>query len=104
MNIALIVHDLHEHHGHSLYAKMLADGLSHDHAVTVFANSCEPPNGNGWKFRRVSAVRANAFASVQTFPLGLRLRRRELADFEIRHAQGYCGGRPNVVTAHICVA
>jgi UDP-glucose:(heptosyl)LPS alpha-1,3-glucosyltransferase len=27
-----------------------------------------------------------------------------LDGYEIRHMQGYCGGRPNVVTAHICVA
>jgi len=104
MNIALIVHDLHEHGGHSLYTKILADGLSRNHGVTVFANSCAPSNGHAWKFRPVSALRVNALSSVQTFPLGLRMHRAELAKFDVAHAQGYCGGHPNVVTAHICVA
>ena len=41
---------------------------------------------------------------LNTFPLGLRAQASTLAGYEIRHTQGYCGGEPNVVTAHICVA
>jgi len=41
---------------------------------------------------------------VQKFPLGLRSQAAALEAYEIRHAQGYCGGHPNIVTAHICVA
>jgi UDP-glucose:(heptosyl)LPS alpha-1,3-glucosyltransferase len=104
MNIALIVHDLHEHGGHSLYTKTLADHLSSRHNVTVFANRCERPPASAWKFQRVAAWRRTALSSVATFPLGLKTRSKKLDQFAIRHAQGFCGGNPNVVTAHICVA
>lgn len=104
MKIALVVHDLHERGGHSRYTRTLADTLSLAHQVKVFANRCERPREARWQFKAVSASRLSALTLVKTFPWGLRVRRRELADFEIRHAQGYCGGDPNVVTAHICVA
>lgn len=104
MNIALVVHDLHDHGGHSLYTKILADELSHRHEVAVFANSCERPVDARWESRHVRAWRGSALACVQTFPLGLRSQSEVLSGYEIRHTQGYCGGQPNVVTAHICVA
>ena len=43
MNIALVVHDLHERGGHSLYTRVLADELARRHEVAVFANRCERP-------------------------------------------------------------
>ncbi|HXM35230.1 MAG TPA: glycosyltransferase family 4 protein [Pyrinomonadaceae bacterium] len=104
MKIALVVHDLHEHGGHSLYTRVLADELSARHQVTVFANRCERPDDASWRFCQVSAWRQSALSTVQTFPLGLSALGSKLSDFDIRHVQGYCGGRPNVVTAHICVA
>lgn len=102
--IALVVHDLHENGGHSLYTRVLADALAVRHRVTVFANQCERPADAAWQHQPVAAWRVNALASVQTFPLGLRRWRDELARFDICHAQGFCGGQPNVVTAHICQA
>ena len=104
MNIALVTHDLHEHGGHSLYTRRLADALSRQNEVTVFANRCERSVDDSWRFTQVPAWRQSALATVATFPLGLRTRARELDQFAIRHAQGFCGGNPNVVTAHICVA
>lgn len=104
MKIALVVHDLHEQGGHSLYTKVLADELSRRHHVTVFANHCKRSVDALWSFQPVRALRINALASVQTFPLGLNAMGARLADFDVRHTQGYCGGKPNVVTAHICVA
>jgi glycosyltransferase involved in cell wall biosynthesis len=105
MNIALIVHDLQDRPGHSLYAKILANDLSHRHNVTVFANRCEQPVSEvRWNWQRVRASRRSALACVQTFPLGMRAHTANLANYDIRHTQGYCGGKPNVVTAHICVA
>ena len=104
MNIALVVHDLHERGGQSRYTRILADGLARRHDVTVFANYCERPDASLWKFSPVQAWRANALSTVKTFPIGLRSLSAQLAAFDIRHAQGYCGGQPNVVTAHICVA
>jgi len=104
MNIALVVHDLHERGGHSRYTRILADELSRRHQVTVFANRCERPEDARWSFCFVPAWRTNTLATVRTFPLGLRSLKTQLADFDIRHMQGYCGGQPNVVTAHICLA
>ena len=104
MNIALVVHDLHERGGHSRYTRVLADGLARRHDVTVFANYCERPAGSLWNFSPVHAWRANALSTVKTFPIGLRSLSSQLDAFDIRHMQGYCGGRPNVVTAHICMA
>ena len=104
MKIALIVHDLHNHGGHSLYTRVLADELSREHEVAVFANRCERPPEARWQSHHVRASRSSALATVQTFPLGLRSHRGLLADYDIRHSQGFCGGDPNVVTAHICVA
>jgi UDP-glucose:(heptosyl)LPS alpha-1,3-glucosyltransferase len=104
MKIALVVHDLHEHGGHSLYTKVLADELSLRHEVAVFANRCEGCVDARWDFHQVRASRFNALLSIHSFPLGLRTQSSLLAKFDIRHTQGYCGGRPNVVTAHICVA
>jgi UDP-glucose:(heptosyl)LPS alpha-1,3-glucosyltransferase len=104
MKIALVVHDLHEYGGHSLYARILADELSLHHEVAVFANRCERPADARWSFQPVRAWRVNALATVQTFPLGLNVHAARLNEFDIRHMQGFCGGKPNVVTAHICVA
>jgi UDP-glucose:(heptosyl)LPS alpha-1,3-glucosyltransferase len=104
MKIALVVHDLHAHGGHSLYTKILADELSRRHEVAVFANSCERPSDALWESRHVRAWRGSALACVKTFPLGLRSHAGAIGDYEIRHMQGYCGGQPNIVTAHICVA
>jgi UDP-glucose:(heptosyl)LPS alpha-1,3-glucosyltransferase len=103
MNIALVVHDLHERGGHSLYTRILADELSRRHEVTVFANRCERPLDAGWSFEPVRALRLNSLSTVQTFPIGLRSLYSKLAEFDIRHMQGFCGGQPNVVTAHICL-
>jgi UDP-glucose:(heptosyl)LPS alpha-1,3-glucosyltransferase len=104
LNIALVVHDLQDHPGHSLYTKILANELSQTHDVTVFANACEQTTNAQWKFRKVRAWRGSALACVQTFPLGMRAHASDLSRYEVRHSQGYCGGEPNVVTAHICVA
>jgi UDP-glucose:(heptosyl)LPS alpha-1,3-glucosyltransferase len=104
MNIALVVHDLHARGGHSIYTKILAEALSRRHEVAVFANTCERRSDAQWKHRHVRAWRSGALSSVLTFPLGLRAYRRLLGSYDIRHMQGYCGGEPNIVTAHICVA
>ena len=104
LTIALVVHDLHNHGGHAVYTKILADELSRRHDVAVFANRCERSSDARWKNHQVRASRGSALATVQTFPLGMRQLASTLDDFDIRHMQGYCGGRPNVVTAHICVA
>jgi UDP-glucose:(heptosyl)LPS alpha-1,3-glucosyltransferase len=104
MKIALVVHDLQDQPGHSLYAKTLANGLSQANQVTVFANRCERAVEARWQMRHVRASRRSAQACVQSFPLGMRAHAPALTAYDIQHSQGYCGGNPNVVTAHICVA
>jgi len=104
MKIALAVHDLHERGGHSRYTRILADQLARHHEVTVFANHCERPPSAPWSFVPVRAWRRNALATVLTFPISLRTLTSRLAHFDVCHMQGYCGGNPNVVTAHICLA
>ena len=66
MNIALVTHDLHEHGGHSLYSRRLADALSRQNEVTVFANRCERSSDDSWKFIQVPAWRRSALATVAT--------------------------------------
>lgn len=104
LNIALIVHDLQDRPGHSLYTKVLANELSRNHDVTVFANVHEETANARWTSQHVRAWRGSALTCVQTFPLGMRAHAATLSSYQVRHSQGYCGGDPNVVTAHICVA
>ncbi len=104
MKIALVVHDLQDQPGHSLYAKTLANGLAARHCVTVFANRCERPADARWDAQHVRASRRSAQACIQSFPLGMRAHAAALRAYDIQHSQGYCGGTPNLVTAHICVA
>lgn len=104
MKIALVVHDLHEYGGESLYTKIMADALSQRHNVTVFANRCERDDHTSWDFKSVWAWRAKALSCIRTFPIGMLAHARTLEHFDIRHMQGYCGGYPNVVTAHRCMA
>lgn len=103
LSIALVVHDLHNHGGHSIYSKILADEFSRRHDVAVFANRCERPPDAQWQYHHVRSWRSSALSTVHSFPLGLRRQATRLAKYQIRHMQGYCGGDPNVVTAHICV-
>src|SRR6185295_881516 len=104
MKVALVVHDLRDQGGHSLYTKILANKLSVDHEVGVFANTFENSPNRLWQPHHVPALRTSALTCVQTFPFGMILKKGSLAEYQIVHTQGYCGGKPNVITAHICVA
>jgi len=103
MRMAFLVHDAVDAVGQGRYTLSLANAFGERHAVTVFANRCFKPSGAVWSYQHVLASRRNALATVLTFPLGIRIMRRELASYDLVHAQGYCGGAPNVITAHICV-
>jgi UDP-glucose:(heptosyl)LPS alpha-1,3-glucosyltransferase len=104
MRIALVVHDLLGQAGHGVYARVLADHFSRQDAVTVYANRWERPSDAKWDARQVRALRISATSSVATFPFGLKRWRSDLARSDIIHCQGFCGGAPNVVTAHYCAA
>jgi len=100
LRIALVVHDYHRHGGHARYVAELATRFRRDHAVTVFANTFEEPDPAGITYRHIPAWRANALTTIASFimPAALLARGR----FDIVHAQGLCGLRQDVVTAHIC--
>ena len=104
MRVGLVVHDLVESVGHGRYTLALADRLSATHEVSVFANRASRTTDGSWRFHKVWAWRMSALATVYTFPIGLRAHAEALRGFDVIHSQGYCGGRPNLVTAHICTA
>lgn len=100
LRIALVVHDYHRYGGHARYTVELASRFRQHHDVTVFANRFEEPHQEGVVYRHVPAWRANALTTILSFilPASVLVRGR----FDIVHAQGLCGLRQNVVTAHIC--
>jgi UDP-glucose:(heptosyl)LPS alpha-1,3-glucosyltransferase len=101
LRIAFVVHDYHRHGGHARYVAELAARFKREHDVTVFANRFEEPEPAGITYRHVPAWRANALTTIVSFmlPATVLVRGR----FDIIHAQGLCGLRQNVVTAHICL-
>ena len=99
MRIAFIVHDYHKSGGHSRYVYELAMRFAAEHDVHVFANKIQGRDPR-IAYHYVPALRFNALASVLTFILPATLLR--LKRFDIVHAQGLCGLRQNVVTAHMC--
>jgi UDP-glucose:(heptosyl)LPS alpha-1,3-glucosyltransferase len=100
VKIAFIVHDYHRHGGHARYVAELASRFKKDHEVHVYASVWEEPDPDGIHFHRVSSIRWTALTSIASFilPASFILLRK----FDIVHAQGLCGLRQNVVTAHIC--
>jgi UDP-glucose:(heptosyl)LPS alpha-1,3-glucosyltransferase len=100
LRIALVVHDYHRHGGHARYTAELATRFRRDHDVHVFANTADDPDTAGITFHHVPAWRANALTTIATFVLPATLLVR--SKFDVVHAQGLCGLRQNVVTAHIC--
>ena len=100
LRIAFVVHDYNRRMGHSRYVAELAARFKRDHEVHVFANTFEEPDPTGLSYHHVPAWRANALASILSFvvPATVLVRGR----FDVVHAQGLCGLRQNVITAHIC--
>jgi UDP-glucose:(heptosyl)LPS alpha-1,3-glucosyltransferase len=70
--------------------------------VHVFASVFDEPEPDGITFHRVPAWRRNVLTALLTYPLPATWLTR--SRFDIVHAQGFCGLRQNVVTAHICQA
>jgi UDP-glucose:(heptosyl)LPS alpha-1,3-glucosyltransferase len=85
--------------GHSRYVAELAARFKHDHEVHVFCNSFEEPDPAGLTFHHVRCWRPNALGSILSFVIPGSLIPRD--GFDIIHAQGLCGLRHNVVTAHM---
>lgn len=100
LRIAFVVHDYNRHGGHSRYVAELARRFRGNHDVHVFTNTMDDLDTEGITFHHVPAWRANALTTVVSFilPATFLVRGR----FDIIHAQGLCGLRQNVMTAHIC--
>jgi len=100
LRIAFVVHDYHRHGGHARYTAELATRFRRDHDVTVFANTIDDRDSTGITFHRVPAWRRNALTSILSFiaPGTLAVR----GGFDVVHAQGLCGLRHNLATAHFC--
>ncbi len=100
LRIAYVVHDYNRTFGHSRYVAELATRFKRDHEVHVFANTVTEPDPGGLTFHHVPANRRNVMTTLLTFALPATwMVGRE---FDIVHAQGFCGLRQNVVTAHMC--
>jgi UDP-glucose:(heptosyl)LPS alpha-1,3-glucosyltransferase len=100
LKIAFVVHDYNRHMGHSRYVAELATRFKRGHEVHVFANTFEESDPAGIIYHHVPAWRTNALASILSFVLPATALVR--GPFDIVHAQGLCGLRQNVITAHIC--
>ena len=100
LRIAFVVHDYNRHMGHSRYVAELASRFKRDHEVHVFANTFDEPDPVGITYHHVPAWRANALATILSFVLPATALVR--GPFDVVHAQGLCGLRQNVITAHIC--
>lgn len=100
LRVAFVVHEYNRHMGHSRYVAELAARFKREHDVHVFANTADEPDPAGLTFHHVPAVRRNVMTTLLSFavPVTAMVGR----GFDIIHAQGFCGFRQNVVTAHIC--
>jgi UDP-glucose:(heptosyl)LPS alpha-1,3-glucosyltransferase len=101
VRIGLIVHDYNRTGGHSRYVVELVSRFAPTHDVHVFANTFDEPLAPGAHPHRIPSLRTTALTTVLTFAAGRPGRGMPL---DILHAQGFCGARADVVTAHICNA
>jgi len=101
VKIAFVVHDYDRHGGHSRYVYELATRFAREHEVHVFANRAAAERDPAIRFHHVPAWRRNALTTVLTFIIPATLLVR--GGFDVIHAQGLCGLRQTVVTAHMCL-
>jgi UDP-glucose:(heptosyl)LPS alpha-1,3-glucosyltransferase len=112
VRIAFVVHDYGRQGGQSRYVHELATRFARDHEVHVFANRIGPERDSTIHFHHVPAWRRSALTTVVTFIVPATLLTHGLAGirpaveggFDVVHAQGLCGLRQTVITAHMCLA
>ncbi|MBI1347027.1 glycosyltransferase [bacterium] len=102
LRIAFVVHDYNRHGGHSRYVVELARRYRQEHDVHVFTNTIDDPETEKITFHHVPAWRPNALASILSFIIPGTFAVR--GPFDVVHAQGLCGLRHNLATAHFCQA
>ncbi len=102
LKIAYLVHMYSKHHGHSRYVAELAERLVREHEVHVFTNRVLTEAPAEIQFHHVPCWDWKSLTVILSFilPATLKLPR----GFDIVHAQGLCGLRQNVTTAHMCQA
>ncbi len=102
LRIALVVHDYNRHGGHDRYTAELAARLRRDHEVHVYANTFDEPDPAGITYHHIPAWRASALTSILSFvvPATVLVGR----GYDVVHAQGLCGLRHDLATAHFCLA
>jgi UDP-glucose:(heptosyl)LPS alpha-1,3-glucosyltransferase len=100
LRIAFVVHDYSRHVGHGRYVAELASRFKRDHDVHVFANTFEEPDPAGITYHHVPAWRASTLTSILSFVLPATALVQ--GGFDVVHAQGLCGLRHDVATAHCC--
>jgi UDP-glucose:(heptosyl)LPS alpha-1,3-glucosyltransferase len=100
LKIAFVVHAYNKRHGHSRYVSELAERFARNHEVHVFSHWVEVEAPPGIRFHYVPAWEWKSLTFVLSFILPATLLIRER--FDIIHAQGLCGLRQNVTTAHMC--
>lgn len=98
MKIAFFVHDYHRHGGHSRYVAELASRFKAGHEVHVFANRWEESDPTGITFHKLPAWTWREITKVLTFIIPATWKAPK--GFDIIHAQGLCGLRHDVTTAH----
>jgi UDP-glucose:(heptosyl)LPS alpha-1,3-glucosyltransferase len=99
MKIAYLVHEYNRYNGHSRYVYELVSRYKKHHEIHVFATVWEEDNPEGINFHYVPAWRWKTLTSVLTsiIPSTLQVSK----EFDIIHAQGLCGFRQDVITAHL---
>ena len=100
LKIAFVVHDYNRFGGHARYVAELASRFKHQHEIHIYANTFEEPDPTGLKYTHIPAWRRNALTTILSFivPGTLAVRGK----YDIIHAQGLCGLRHDIATAHFC--
>lgn len=102
LRIAYVLHDYNRHFGHSRYVAELAMRFRDEHEVHVFANTFTDADERDLIYHYVPANRMNVMTTLLSFIVPATW--AVGGSYDIVHAQGACGLRQNVVTAHMCQA
>ena len=102
LRIAFVVHDYNRHGGHARYVAELATRFRREHEIHVYSNTFEEPDPSGIVYHHIPAWRANALTTILSFILPATLLTR--GNYDIVHAQGLCGLKQDISTAHMCQA
>lgn len=99
LKLAFVVHDFNRGLGHSRYVVELASRFKRQHEVHVFANTFDPAETDGIILHHVPSWRRSSLTTILSFilPATLMIGRT----FDIVHAQGLCGLRHDIATAHM---